>query len=456
MATIVIELNDAAITVSHGQTVLLESPGYAVIDRDRVLVGEEAARQMRLNPRATYDRFWSQLSLDPLTRQLVKVQHHADLAYHHLAAMWETIKSDADEVIFAVPGNFNKQQLGLLLGIAQACTIPAVGLVDAALAAASQTEASGTLWHLDIQLHHTVLTQLHAGARLARVEVDEISVTGLVALREVWVNAIAHAFVRDARFDPMQLAHTEQALYDRLPGWLASLKADSNAMLELQTGRGIHRINLRRERLIQAATRVYQEIAQHIRGRLRPGEPTALLISHRLAQLPGLVEGLSVPPNCRIVSLETNATARGVLAHEADIRSNDSALKFVTSLPARELAQAQTMHTSPASAIRPTHVVYKGHAYAITDRPLWVGANISQGEYGINLDASYNGIAHHHCSIRRRGWEIVVENHSAQGTIVNDERIDMSATVGVGDTVRIGAPGLELLLIALVEPHSPN
>lgn len=452
MHTCVIEINDAAITASDGEAVLLESPGYALVEHDQVLVGEAASRRVRLNPRAIYDRFWNQLSLEPLSKRHVKVQHQADLAYYHLAAIWDAIKSNAEEVIFAVPGLFSTEQLRLLLGIAQACAIPAVGLVDAALAAASHADMEGTLWHLDIQLHHAVLTQLYAGARLTRVDVHRIPRTGLIAMHEAWMNAITDAFVREARFDPTQLAYTEQALYDRLPSWLASLNADSYATLELRTGHTTHRINIQRERLIQATAELYQEIGQHVRNHLRPDESTMLLISHRLAQLPGLPEALCAPRDCRTVSLKACTMARGVLTNEAHIRCADSALKFVTSLPARKPARARTAPMCPSSKAKPTHVVYEGYAYAITDRPLLVGANILPGEHGIEVGAYCNGIAHHHCSIRRRGREIVVENHSAEGTIVNDKRIDISATVGAGDTVKVGTPGVELLLIALMEP----
>ncbi|HEX2244266.1 MAG TPA: hypothetical protein VHK27_13660, partial [Gammaproteobacteria bacterium] len=121
MHTCVIEINDAAITASDGETVLLESPGYAIVERDQVLIGEAALRRMRLNPRAIYDRFWNQLSLEPLSKRHVKVQHQADLAYYHLAAIWDAIKSNVEEVIFAVPGLFSTERLRLLLGIAQAC-----------------------------------------------------------------------------------------------------------------------------------------------------------------------------------------------------------------------------------------------------------------------------------------------------------------------------------------------
>jgi hypothetical protein len=248
----IVEINDAGIVVSHGEHVLLESPGYAVVDGDQILVGEAAVKRSRLNPRASYDQFWEQLSLEALPKRHVRAQHHADLAYQHLSALWAQVEANASEMIFAVPGSFNTQQLGLLLGIAKACAMRATGLVDAATAAASTMQAAGTLWHLDAQLHRIVLTELDAHTDLARTSVHDVARRGLVALREAWTNAIANAFLREARFDPMHRAESEQALYDRLPEWLACFKEQSSAVLDLKTRHRTQRLSLQRTRLSPA------------------------------------------------------------------------------------------------------------------------------------------------------------------------------------------------------------
>jgi len=46
------------------------------------------------------------------------------------------------------------------------------------------------------------------------------------------------------------------------------------------------------------------------------------------------------------------------------------------------------------------------------------------------------------------GGAIVLEDLSTWGTFVNDERVEGKAVVVAGDRVRLGSPGIELLLVA--------
>jgi hypothetical protein len=445
----VIELNDAGVTVSHDESVLLESPGCAIVDGNQILVGEAALRHSRLNPRASYDRFWEQLSLDPLPRRHAKVQHHADLAYHHLAAIWEQVKSDVNEVIFAVPGSFSTQQLGLLLGIARACAIPAAGLIDAALAAASTAQAAGKLWHLDVQLHRVVLTEFDAHNHLMRTAVHDVARRGLVTLREIWANTIAEAFLREARFDPLHRADSEQALYDHLPHWLASYRDRSSAVLELKTRHRTHRLTLSRARLTQAATGLYDEITNNARTHLGAGEPSALLVSHRLHELPGALEALAHLPDCEVVPLDRDATARGAVMYAARIRSDGEALKFVTRLPLHAPALQSEIRARRTGTVlsRPTHVLHQGRAYPIADRPLIVGTNLPADTFGIELGIDHSSAAHHRCTIRRQGAEIVIENLTDDKIVLNGQNLTARATAEIGDMIRIGAAELQLIAV---------
>jgi hypothetical protein len=444
----VIEINDTGIAVSHGERVLLESPGYAVVDGNQILVGEAAMKQSRLNPRASYDQFWEQLSLEALPKRHVKVQHHADLAYQHLSSLWAQVEPNPGEVIFAVPGSFNTQQLSLLLGIAKACAIPAIGLVDAATAAASTTQAAGKVWHLDAQLHRIVLTKLDASTNLARTSVHDVARRGLVALREAWANAIADAFLREARFDPMHRAESEQALYDSLPGWLACFKEQSSAVLNFKTRHRTHRLSLQRVLLIEAAAGLYQEVANNIRGHLHAGEPGKLLVSHRLHELPGALEALGCVLNCKRVPLERNATARGAVMHAAHIRSSGETLNFVTRLPLRApvVETAVCEERTATVSRRPTHVLHRGRAYPITDEPLIAGAHLPAGAFGIALNADYDGRAR--CSIRQHGGAIVIENlSSGEGIAFNGRKLRDRMTGQIGDIIRIGEAELQLIAV---------
>ena len=45
----------------------------------------------------------------------------------------------------------------------------------------------------------------------------------------------------------------------------------------------------------------------------------------------------------------------------------------------------------------------------------------------------------------------MVEDHSSTGTFVNGERVSARAVLRAGDRLRLGSPGVELLLIAVEE-----
>mgnify|MGYP002066408789 CR=1 FL=1 len=96
----------------------------------------------------------------------------ADLAHAHMLHLWETEGGNEDQIVIAVPGLYTEEQLGLLLGIAEACHIPVGGLVDAAVAAAVDRPARSKCLHLDIHLHRAVLTELDRGSHRARVQAE--------------------------------------------------------------------------------------------------------------------------------------------------------------------------------------------------------------------------------------------------------------------------------------------
>ena len=119
--------------------------------------------------------------------------------------------------------------------------------------------------HVDVSLHSVTLTRIRqAGqAQLDRAEV--IPESGLIALHDAWVRAIAEAFVRDSRFDPLHTAETEQALQDRLPEWLAAASSGGKVALELEYRGVTHRAELEALDFVAAAAPAYHRIASSLR-----------------------------------------------------------------------------------------------------------------------------------------------------------------------------------------------
>ncbi len=72
MSTLAIELNDTGLIVldesKASSTSVNPSPGFALLDGDRIVTGVAAWREARLKPRFIHSRFWEELDTAPLPR----------------------------------------------------------------------------------------------------------------------------------------------------------------------------------------------------------------------------------------------------------------------------------------------------------------------------------------------------------------------------------------------------
>ena len=322
MSVCIIELNDSEIRAARNAKIILRSPGYAVVRKDRLYTGNDALRMAYLNPRETYNRYWDKLNQDTLQTPASNYRHHADLAYAHLMAIYQQC-GKPEEVLFAVPGGYSREKLALLLGIAKACPFRAVGLVDSAVAAAAATVDRGQYQHLDIHLHHAIVTHLDADERITRTKVEIIDDTGLNRIYTTVSALIADLFIEQSRFDPLHHAVTEQSLYDQLPQCLQTMGHSNEVLFEIHYKNVTHQARLYRETLLNRLQPVYEKILQ----RLSPER--TLLLGDRVSGLPGLSERF---PDTEILTAET--IFKGCSEHQTHIRSSGPALNFITTLPA--------------------------------------------------------------------------------------------------------------------------
>lgn len=357
MSRCVLEICDLALSLADAGGVRHVSPAVAVGDGDRLEVGEAARLRARLNPSRSHDRFWAQLDQQPLPRALGSARSHADLAWFHLRDLWQTAGRADDEVILAVPPDWDRQQLALMLGIAKASEVPVVGLVAAPVAAAALAAGSDALV-LDAQLQRLRLTRLDVGAEVALGGSFEAARRGIAGLYDRWAGLIAERFLHETRFDPLHRAHSEQALYAQLPGWLQRLAEQPSASLQLQVEQRQYRVEIARHSLQDAVREDYDAVLATTRAHAAG----TLLVSHRAAHLPGLVAHLQAA-GLAVVVLPESAVAHGVLAHFERIRSNPAAPLFVTRLP-RAAAAAATPEPT-LSRVPPTHVLQGWRATAL-------------------------------------------------------------------------------------------
>ena len=357
----IIELQDHGIRISRPGEVLATSPGFANIAHASPVFGEEARRQYRLHPRQSFNQFWSQLSLDPLANTNNHFRHQADLAYGHLNSLAAAVDLQGD-ALFAVPSNYNRNQLAILLGLVRQLPFEAAGLVDLALAASLDAARREISVYLDIQLHQSVLTRLVLeGGQLRRDSVLQIPGSGLLALQEGWATMLRDAFIKQSRFDPLHNAETEQYLFNRLGDWLAEAAANNEVLMEINHKGSVHQAKVNRGFFEQKARNVFTRIRQELEA--LGGADADFLLPAGMAALPGL--DLYVPG---LRSVDDEAAAANAFAAVEQIRGEPGALSFVTSLPARGSAASR-----PARPDDPSHVLVNHRAYRLPAGGLCIG-----------------------------------------------------------------------------------
>ena len=459
-----LDLSDASLLgLSEGGAVLGPSPGMALVEGETPLFGEDARGRSRLRPRLVVTDAWARLGTEPLGTPFPDGLSRADLVHGHLESLWKRARGGTSEVVLAVPGVHGEAPLGLLLGIAEALGMPVVGMVDAALAAAAAGFPGERLLHVDLGLRHAAVTEMRQGRELVRERVARIDRWGQDEVEDAEMRGAAAAFVRQSRFDPLHDAATEQALFDRLPAGLATLAKDGRAALSLPAAGREAAVELRREEAEEWTAAYASELSQQLSLLKRAGEPTTVLVSAHAARLPGLIERIAAIRGVEVVLLPVQAAAAGALRERAAVRSSGGAVRFVTRLPRPEAPEgtvggdAILVPPRPAAepvagpGRRPTHVLLGCEARAITLEPLVLGTAPPEGARALRLSGDTAGVSRAHCRLFESGGAVVLEDLSTWGTFVNGERVPGRAVVAAGDRIRVGSPGLELLLVAAAE-----
>jgi hypothetical protein len=441
----VLEINDAGLLVVDADGLQQQSPGYAVVLGGQVVTGTAAHAQARRYPRETHDRFWRQLDEGALHRPAGDARSNADLAYYQLCALRAGM--DGDDVLLATPAEYSREQLSLLLGIAQAAGLSVRGLAPAPLLAAAAVEDPRPRLVLDAQLHRLSLHRVGVDAgRLQLDESRELGNEGLGGLTDAWARMLAAHFVLQARFDPRHDAATEQQLYDSLPEWQAAAESAPTAILTLGAGGRSYRIELEAAAWVRAAEPWYAPLIAAVREE-REG---IVLLSGRLAGLPGLSAALRGAATVPVVALALDAIGRSALAHADALCADDGAPVFVTSLAARTAAAATGLGSTAAvaapaaadtAAQSPTHLLWRERAFRLGEAPWRLGGGAPQ--FARDADDA-------DCLVLERKGQRVLHVPTGRALWLNGRPVYGEVPLAAGDRLRLEEAGEEYLLIAEV------
>lgn len=485
MSLKVIELNDSAIRVGDETGIIVQSPGFALAAGNSLELGEAAEQQARLHPTNSYNKYWHELSMEPLSHSN-SIRHFADIAYAQLLHLAEIGEIDAD-VIFAVPGNFTRQQIAILLGLSKQSPFTPVGVVDSALVAAIAKARTSSVIYADIQLHQVLLTKLVIEDDQLKAEsVIQVPGVGNQNFMDLMMQLATGLFIQQCRFNPQHNAESEQQLYNELPNWLKQDDGNKNSLLlELKTGSAVHTAKMPRESLINHLSGYYQKIHKQIAA-LGSGDGTELLVSSAMAALPGFINTLGDFGNLHILNPQTINSA--CFDYKEHILSGEEGIHLVSALPIAatstavnnnsavvdsSTAQAQKIQSPATPApeisapetraplagepsanyVMPTHALYgdravciAGHGSIDIQNKLHLnGATVAANSIVLSLSGLPDGLG----SITASEGAVWFDGGS-QEFLLNQSRVSGRQKLSLGDRIAFVEKSEEIRLIQLV------
>lgn len=456
----IIELNDSGLRLSQASQQLVDSPGFALITDQELVLGEKALRQARVHPLQTNNQFWQRLNLDPLANANAHCRHHADLAFNHLKEL-QQLAENVNEVIFAIPGHFSRDQLALLLGITQACDFNAVGLVDSATASLAPLVSPGHYLHLDIHLHQSVISHVEVGSEIVRTQIETIPGAGMIALYDAWAQLATEQFIQQTRFDPLHNASTEQQLYDQLPDFLETCHKLGEAQLSLQG----HKIAITQQSLQQKVSPIYERIQQKLSAAFNKYDSLdnnslvnsksidQVYLSDRWANLPGFSNTLA-----NATLLDSNAISKGCQLHESNIRGTGDALNYVTNLPLAT-TPVKTMESDKASdrattaktqsQLQANHLLCGHQAYAAS-QTLYV---VCDDDRKNNLRVVQSPTAPPLCTVTAKQGHLEISALNGSGIKLNNKPAHNGDRIYSGDQISLQDSNSTITAINVIGSH---
>ncbi|WP_281556517.1 hypothetical protein [Thalassomonas sp. RHCl1] len=443
MPLTLIEINDHQLTLRQGEKSLSQS-GYALIEKDQLLFGQDAFTRGKLSPANFYCRYWQQLGYEEIATPNAQVRHFADLAYLQLKALTEQC-SNIQDTILMVPANYSQQQLSLLLGIAGSCQLKIIAVINEAVIKLAHHQQAGKLALLDLGLHHCNLNELYADQHLSLVNTHVIPHKGLHDLYKhlaAWLNK---KFIIECRYDIFATARAEQTVYNYFNDIIPCEQAS-------------YQLNISDKTLKVSAREIREQINHFFAPVLASAsEYPTVYITPRLKAVLTTETALEAMLLLDESKLETN-----IECHLNNLTKNKQ-IALITRLPVNlnvNKADTDGLHSkSRPSDLAPdanrshlacSHLAYKGHAYPLTDKPLYLSTADSNA---LSLNPGKGDAAK---LIRTgKGWQLSLISRSggenSPQVRINGKPARDNQLLYRGDTISVGREQAMFLLLKVEE-----
>lgn len=375
--TLAIELNDSGIVVSDGNQILVDSPGYCIDQGNSFLVGKDAWLQARLLSNQCLSNFWGRLAV---AKQDTIDRADINAALWHLRHVWDQVSEDISDVILTVPANFGSTGLGVLLGLCKELNIPVKALVHHAVLSPRQTGHQGLTLHVEMQLHHLAMTQLHdQDNEFIVADITRLDQQGYEQLYQQTAEAIAKVFIDETRFDPLYAAQAEQQLFNSLPGWMRQAQLQKVIECQIYDGEQAYQATIEAKLIRKICDRYVDMVIDKILA-VSPEQSANVCVAQKLDDLVGFRQQ-AAQRGVTMMPLENGHHAKLALQQSAYILDQDEQVYLIKQLPYQEIELDQAVANQQAHAAIevPSHLLFKHRAYAIT-QALYFSFDAPMGE----------------------------------------------------------------------------
>jgi len=354
MTIAILEFNDQALLIQTQEGRSHIEPGFAHITPSGIESGDRAWAMAWQNPQDCFNQYWRQLNQLPLLRKQNWARHHGDIAYAQIKHMLESVGSPSN-IILAVPGCFNEEQLALLVGLAQAIPVQVDAVIDSALATGLYAQKETLL--LDIQLQQSVVSLIsEIDGHLVVSEQEIIPDLGILYLYNGIARHISDRLIDDYRYDPLHTSQGEQTIYDQMPAWLKQLGWQNELSINLPSPRGDLPMILHRKQVAM----IIEQRLESLNGIIAKHPKAQIAFAHSASLLQAILPRFAGA----LVMSQSSGVDNCLTAHREILASSET-LHKITSLE-KVGGQSKILKAKPRCA---NHLLYQNQAWPL-DKPL--------------------------------------------------------------------------------------